>query len=91
MSKRIVKVSIVTAAIMACLACFRFTFASIGDDVFGFLAEGLVGLLILGLQQLAVLIFGAIDVLTAAITGVTGRSSSKFRRHSIQSMCINIS
>ena len=69
MTKRIVKISLITIFLIICMACFRFSYAAAWDDIFSGLAEGIVGLLALGLQQLAVLLFGAINLLTAGITG----------------------
>ena len=74
MSKRILKISLITITLMVCLACFRFSYASVSsaiDSIVSTLVEGLVGILLLGLQQLAVLLFTAIDLLTIVITGVT--------------------
>lgn len=69
MTKRIVKISLITIFLIICMACFRFSYAAAWDDIFSGLAEGIVGLLALGIQQLAVLLFGAINLLTGAITG----------------------
>lgn len=78
MTKKITKISLITIVLLVLLACFRFSYASIGDvfdDLGALLVEGIAGLLLLGIQQLAVLFFGALNVLTGAVVGLASDGS----------------
>ena len=50
--------------------------SSIAKGVASGVLEGIVGVLALGIQQLAVLIFGALHLITMAITGISGDGSA---------------
>ena len=69
MSKKITKIALATIIIMILMACFRFSYASALDDIASAIVEGVAGLLLLGIQQLAAMIFAALNLLTNAITG----------------------
>lgn len=73
MTKKFTKIGLITLVLLALLACFRFSYAGTISDAFDALGatliEGLAGVLLLGIQQFAALIFGALNVLTTGITG----------------------
>ena len=64
--KNIIRISLITLGLFALISCFKCSFGDVGTLA----TEGLVGFLTLGIQQFAVLIFAALEVLTFAITGV---------------------
>ena len=82
MSKQIKRISLIIILIMVVISCFRFTYASVLDDLVSIGVPGLIGVLTRSLQFFASLFFGALHALTAAITGIaSGSSSGRSSKH----------
>lgn len=68
------KIGLISLILILILACFRSTYAA--SKLGTWTLEGIVGILTLGIQQFAVLLFSALQLLTAAITGLAGDNSA---------------
>ena len=76
--KQFKKISLISLFLIVLIGCCNVSygansvFGKVADNLGSIALEGFVGFLALGIQQLAVLIFGALQLLTTAITGISG-------------------
>lgn len=69
------KIGLISLILIVCLLCCTRTYAM--DDMHKlYIADGIVGLLSMGIQQFATLIFAALQKLTEFITGLAGDNSA---------------
>ena len=83
-SKRFKRITLIIIVVMIALSFVKVSYGEepstmsilgdyfASDEFFTLLTEGVAGILLRGIQQLAILVFGALQALTIAITGVSG-------------------
>lgn len=74
--KQIKRVILICLILMLCIACFKTSKAYSLKEFGGDALMGVVGLLTIGIQQLAVAMFAAIKLLISAITGLASDGSA---------------
>ena len=67
--KNLIRISLIVVALIAFLACFKSSYASWGEDLVQGLLSSIVGLLVVMVQEFALMIFSALRLLNGAITG----------------------
>lgn len=82
--KQLKRISLILLVLIVLVGCFNVSYGSvlgdlaskIGSKIGDIAVEGLVAVLTVGLQLLATMFFGALHVITIAITGVSGDTAS---------------
>lgn len=82
--KQLKRISLILLVLIVLVGCFNVSYGSvlgdlaskIGSKIGDIAVEGIVAVLTVGLQLLATMFFGALHVITIAITGVSGDTAS---------------